>query len=148
MGKRFTATLPDGSTSRIGWFLWILAGLWVSGLLIQVYILFEALGEIVGIPASPGLGEFLLTSVQALLIAGLLALVVRFARRRLLMPEAVWFAFAAAPVFLLASALRDIVVGEFSIALLAAVPPLASVLIAWLALHFWPDGSGAASTEA
>jgi len=143
MVKRFTATLPDGSTSRIGWFLWMGAGLWVSGLLVQVYILFEALWEIVGIPTSPGLGEFLVTAAQALLIAALLTLAVRFARRRLLMPEEVWLAFAAAPAVLLLGGLRDVIAGEFSIALLMAIPPLASVLIAWLVLRYWPQGDSA-----
>jgi len=145
MTTRFTATLPDGSESRAGWLLWMLAGLWASRLVASAVIFIKAVSELIGVTGSHGVTAALVTAAQILVPAVLLAAAISFARKRLLMPEAVWFSLAAGPAVMWLLALRDAVAGEPPILVSLALPVTVAILVAWLLLRYWP--SGARDTE-
>ena len=135
MSERFTATLPDGSESRVGWLMWMLAGLWVSRLLASGVILLEAVYELVWPGGVSDAAQALLTVAQIAVLALLLAAAVSFARIRMLMPEAVWLSLAAGPAVTWLLALRDTVQGEPPILVSLAIPLTGAVLGAWLVLR-------------
>ena len=148
MATRFTATLPDGTESRAGWLLWMLAGLWASRLVASAIIFLEAGSELIGAALPRGAMGVFATILQTTLLAALLAVAISFARRRLLMPETVWLSLAAGPAVMWLFAIRDAITGEPPLLVSLAVPVTGAILGAWLLLRYWPSERRRAETQA
>jgi hypothetical protein len=132
MSSTRTARLPDGSDSRLGWYLWLFAGFFYTGFLIQVA---GFLGAFVNLLLdSVTNGGRVVTVAIALLEAGVLTALlipsVGFARRRLLMPSAAWYGIAGIPAILCVFAVVAAINGPRG-SLPEVVGMIAAVVVAW-----------------
>ena len=87
------------SPSRIGWALWMVAAFLFAGLaLATVMLVYSAIRALVPIHISLGLDAFYVVVASLALAEGLLV-VVRYAKRSMGAPDAVWLAIAAFTAF-------------------------------------------------
>lgn len=135
MGSAFKAHLPDGSSSRLGWFVWLGVGLFAGWWAFQMGFLSALLGEFArqsagdfGKLAGQAASFIVSTGVMALFTV-LVALVATFAQRRLLMPPVTWIAAGFVPVAGLVISIPAQLEGWSVLPLLVEVA--SSILIAW-----------------
>ena len=104
MGPHRTAGLSDGTDSRSAWFAWMVAGFFFSNFVSNLAhtvsaaaSIMTARGTLPGGPFVTGIAFVVETALFGLLIA----VGVKFATKRLMMPRSVWFSFAVVPVILM-----------------------------------------------